>query len=243
MTLEQHLFDEMAAQPNRGGGEKAIRPKHAATVIIVKRDVKGPKVLMGRRRASLTFMGGRWVFPGGKVDRADYAAPAARELDPEQDRRLRLELNRGDPARLARALGMAAIRETFEEAGLLLAQSAPVQKSAGAWREFQAQGALPDLSALTFIARAVTPPYRARRFDARFFLADAGRLLDPERRGGSGELDEIAWIGIDETADIDLPAVTRFMLAEAKARLTDPDRPVPYVRLKHGAPNLDQLRD
>jgi len=243
MHLEKALFDELTAQPTRAPGAKPLRPRHAATLILVRRDRDGPKVLMGQRRASLTFMGGKWVFPGGRVDRADYAAAAATDLNAEQERRLSLALNRGAPPRLGRALAMAAVRETFEEAGLLLARPAPPRPGAGAWRDFFAQGALPDLEALTFIARAVTPPYRPRRFDARFFMADADRLLSQERGADCGELDQIAWIGIDDTAGIDLPAVTRFVLSEARARLADPDRFPPMIRLRHGAPKLDQLRD
>ncbi len=243
MTIEKALFDEMTAQPVRKPDAKLLRPRHAATLILIRRDEDGPKVLMGRRRANLTFMGGRWVFPGGRVDRSDYAAPAATELEPEEARRLTLALPRGCPVRLGRGLALAAVRETFEEAGLLLARPAPPRMRAGSWGPFLAKGALPDLAALTFIARAVTPPYRPRRFDARFFMADAGRLLSQERSEGDGELDEIAWLGMDDTGDLDLPSVTRFVLAQAKARLTDPNHPVTLARLKHGAPKLDQLRD
>ena len=243
MTIDQALFDQMMAQPVRAPGSRTIRPRHAATLILIRRGAGGPKVLMGHRRANLTFMGGKWVFPGGRVDRADYGAPAASELAPEQARRLAQNIARGCPSRLARGLAMAAIRETFEEAGLLLARPAPAVETGGPWRAFHAEGALPDLAALTFIARAVTPPYRPRRFDARFFLADAARLLRPERGEGDGELDEVAWIRLEETADLDLPAVTRFVLREVEARLERPDRPVTMLRLHHGAPKLDQLRD
>ncbi|MBU2419137.1 MAG: NUDIX hydrolase, partial [Alphaproteobacteria bacterium] len=102
-------------------------------------------------------------------------------------------------------------------------------------REFRAAGALPDLAALRYIARAVTPPGRSRRFDARFFMADAAALLHPEPTAGSGELDEIAWLPLADARDLDLPAITRFILGEAAHRLTDPDRPLPFVRMVRGA--------
>jgi 8-oxo-dGTP pyrophosphatase MutT (NUDIX family) len=181
------------------------------------------------------------VFPGGKVERADYGAAAASELAPDEARRLSLNIARGAPARLARGLAMAAIRETFEEAGLLLARPAAAVRTGGPWRAFHAHGALPDLAALNFIARAVTPPYRPRRFDARFFMADAVRLLRPDPCEACGELDELAWMGLDDTADLDLPAVTRFVLREVERRQKQPDLPVTVLRLHHGAPKLDQL--
>ena len=101
------------------------------------------------------------------------------------------------------------------------------------------RGALPDLAALRYIARAVTPPGRTRRFDARFFMADAEALLDPEPTAGSGELDEIAWLPLAEAAHQDLPAITRFVLDEVKARLVEPGRAVPFVRFVRGRHRID----
>ena len=241
MTIDKALFDQMTAQPVRAPGSRTIRPSHAATLILLRHDLDGPKVLMGRRRENLTFMGGKWVFPGGKVDRADYGSLAATELEPKEARRLSLNIARNSPTKLARGLAMAAIRETFEEAGLLLAKPTTTMTAGGPWRAFHAQGALPDLAALSFIARAVTPPYRPRRFDTRFFLADAARLLRPEPCEVCGELETLAWIGLDETDEIDLPAVTRFVLRAVKLRQTQPALPVTTLRLHRGAPKVDQL--
>jgi 8-oxo-dGTP pyrophosphatase MutT (NUDIX family) len=84
------------------------------------------------------------------------------------------------------------------------------------------------------VARAITPPGRTRRFDARFFMADAAALLHPEPTAGSGELDEIAWLPLEEARAQDLPAITRFVLAEVGERLTDPGRPLPFVRMVRG---------
>lgn len=207
-----------------------LRPKDAATLILVRRDGEEPCVLMGRRAQGHVFMASKWVFPGGRVDRADYNAPAASDLAPE----VATLLARGARPTLARALAMAAVRETFEETGLLLARPAPPRPGAGPWREFLAQGALPDLEPLAYIARAITPPGRARRFDARFFLAEAGALLSLERSDGCGELDEIAWIELSRTGDLDLPAITRFVLTEVRDRMAQPKRPIPFVRFVRG---------
>ncbi len=176
-------------------------------------------------------MASKWVFPGGRIDRSDFAAAAM--TDPNVATRSRLEAELA-PHR-ARALALTAVRETFEETGLILGRPAPAASVAGPWREFRAAGALPDLAALTYIARAITPPGRTRRFDARFFMADASCLLAPEPTTGSGELDEIAWLPLNETRSFDLPAITRFVLTEVEGRLAEPDRPFPFVRMVRGA--------
>ncbi len=218
--------------PRTGGRQ---RPKDAATLILTRGGRGRAEVLMGRRAPGHVFMASKWVFPGGRIERGDFAAASASELPPPDLARLAREV----PVRRARALALAAVRETFEETGLLLAEPAPPVPAGGPWREFRAEGALPDLAALSYIARAVTPPGRSRRFDARFFMADAAALLHPEPTAGCGELDEIAWIRLDETAGLDLPAITRFVLGEVRARLEQPDRPLPFVRMVRGRHLID----
>jgi 8-oxo-dGTP pyrophosphatase MutT (NUDIX family) len=206
------------------------RPKDAATLILTRVRKGAAEVLMGRRAPGHVFMAAKWVFPGGRIDRSDFAAASASELPAAEAARLTREI----PARRARALALTAVRETFEETGLLLAEPAPVASVAGPWREFRAVGALPDLAALSYVARAITPPGRSRRFDARFFMADAKALLHPEPTAGSGELDEIAWLPLDEARAVDLPAITRFVLDEVSGRLARPARPLPFVRMVRG---------
>lgn len=206
------------------------RPKDAATLILV-RGGGSPEVLMGRRAPGHVFMASKWVFPGGRIDRADFTAASA--TDPAVATRIRLETEL--TPRRARALALTAVRETFEETGLILGRPAPPASVAGPWREFRQAGALPDLAALTYVARAITPPGRTRRFDARFFMADASALLSPEPTAGSGELDEIAWLPLAEALALDLPAITRFILGEVAERLSSADRPLPFVRMVRGA--------
>ena len=217
--------------PPRIPGARAVRPKNAATVMIIRRDAKKPRVLMGKRHGGHSFMPDRWVFPGGRIDRADYRAPFATDLRPDVAATLDAHL----PAGRGRALAMAAIRETWEEAGLLLAKAAPPRPAAGPWREFVAQGALADLEALDVIARAITPPSVGKRFDTWFLLADAERLTSLERQPDCGELEEIAWVDFDEAQGLPLPAVTRMMIKEAVLRVDDPSRPKPFFRFKAGA--------
>lgn len=218
---------DLADAPRLGGRQ---RPKDAATLILTRVRKGEAEVLMGRRAPGHVFMASKWVFPGGRVERSDFNAASANDLRAAELARLVREA----PARRARALALAAVRETFEETGLLLAEPAPVASVAGPWREFRAAGALPDLAALSYVARAITPPGRTRRFDARFFQADARALLHPEPTAGSGELDEIAWLPLADTRSLDLPAITRFVLGEVAERLAHPARPLPYVRMVRG---------
>jgi 8-oxo-dGTP pyrophosphatase MutT (NUDIX family) len=222
----------VADRPQRDGppqaeGVRAVRPKSAASLILVRRDPDGPRVLMGRRNSGHAFMPERWVFPGGRLDRGDHRATAATELSPDV---ADLFARHGQAAR-ARGLALCAVRETFEETGLLIATPAPTRPGAGPWRPFLAQGAAPDLAALDVFARAITPPDVARRYDTWFFMAAAGRLLSQDRQPDCGELDEIAWITPTEAEALSLPSITRLILAEAMARLDDPNRPRPSFRL------------
>ena len=205
------------------------RPRDAATLILT-RGGRRPEVLMGRRAPGHVFMAERWVFPGGRIERGDFTAAAANDLDEDTAQALGREVER----RRARALALAAIRETWEETGLMLANPAPPASVAGPWRGFRAAGALPTLAPLDYIARAITPPGRTRRFDARFFMAPVEALLHPDPTAGSGELDEIAWLPLDQARALDLPAITRFVLGEVAERLsgTSPDRP--FVRMVRG---------
>jgi 8-oxo-dGTP pyrophosphatase MutT (NUDIX family) len=172
----------------------------------------------------------RWVFPGGRIDRADYRAPFVSDLRPDVGALFDKHL----PAGRGRALALAAVRETWEETGLLLGK--PGQgRGTGPWKDFVAQGVLPDLEALDVIARAITPPAVGKRFDTWFLLADAEHLVSLDRKADCGELEEIAWFDFDEAAGLQLPAVTRMMLKEAAERAKDPSRPKPFLRFRDNA--------
>ena len=238
-TMSDLPFD--ADAPQRKSGTRAVRPRNAATLILVRRDDGEPRLLMGCRHRGHDFMPNKWVFPGGRVDRCDFGPPAASELLPEVQARLA----RTAPVRrahaLPRALAMAAVRETFEEAGLLLAKPSPPRPAVGGWRTFLEAGAAPDLAALDFIARAVTPPSQPKRFDARFFMADASALISLERAGDTGELGEIDWFTPGQIEALDLPSVTRFVVRELLQRLKEPGRPVLSLSFRYGARRLTNL--
>ena len=216
---------------------RAVRPRDAATLILIRRDGPKLRVLMGRRHRGHSFMPDKWVFPGGRIDPGDFRAPAATDLRPTVAARL----EKTTTTSRARALAMAAIRETFEEVGLLLARPGTAARAVGPWRDFLAQGAIPDLEAMDFVARAITPSNSPKRFDARFFLAEAEHLLSLEPQADCGELDEIAWVTLEEALALDLPSVTRFVLHEVPRRLADPGRPVPSLQFRYQKQVVEHL--
>jgi 8-oxo-dGTP pyrophosphatase MutT (NUDIX family) len=217
-------------------------PKDAATLIILRRDGAKPRVLLGRRHASHKFMPNKFVFPGGRMDPADGRMSFAKDLHPDVLTKLLSRMRRApDPVR-ARALALAAIRETFEEVGLIagIKASAPGQVPSG-WASFIETGHLPDLSSLRFVARAITPPGRTRRFDSRFFVADAEAIvnLDSPIHAGSGELLTPQWFSFEETQSLDLPYITGYVLERLRAMIEAgnwplPDHPVPFQYQRRG---------
>jgi 8-oxo-dGTP pyrophosphatase MutT (NUDIX family) len=200
-----------------------LRPRPAATLIIVDRSGSEPTVLMGRRNPALVFMPGKFVFPGGRIepgDRKMNVAGALPEIVSEK-----LNLRRGARApNLARALALAAIRETFEETGLLLGTKefgAPANPPPGAWTDFAARGVYPSLETVHFLARAITPPRRARRFDATFLAIDVAAVVD--QVGGvvspQSELVELARVPLSEALKLDLPLITAVVLRDLRNRI------------------------
>jgi 8-oxo-dGTP pyrophosphatase MutT (NUDIX family) len=220
-----------------------VRPKDAATLILVDRSSAEPKVLLGRRHANHKFMPGKFVFPGGRVEPVDRKMAGATHLDPHVEERLMRVVQRPNPRR-ARALVLAAIRETFEETGLLLGlpKSAvpadPGLTPSATWAAFAQRAAQPDLANIRFVARAITPPGRPRRFDTRFFTADAGAVSHRVDGvvGPDTELVELVWIPIAEAKRLDMPAITGVALDELEQRVAaglTHDLPVPFYRMRH----------
>jgi 8-oxo-dGTP pyrophosphatase MutT (NUDIX family) len=213
------------------------RPKDAATLIILDRSGGEPKILLGRRHAGHKFLPGKYVFPGGRVERADARMAAASELDPMVEGQLMRQMLRPSCSR-ARAMGLAAIRETFEETGIMIGRrtATAIPAPSGLWADFAAAGILPDLARLHFVARAVTPPRRPKRFDTRFFAVDAEAIV--ERRDGivgpDSELVELVWVPLAEAPALGLMTVTTVVLEELCARIAaglPRDLPVPFYRM------------
>lgn len=214
-----------------------VRPRDAATLIILDRSEAAPKVLMGRRHAGHKFMPGKFVFPGGRIELTDRHMPVAGVLRERTEAALSARVVR-PPHHLGRALALAAIRETFEETGLIIGtreHGAPDAVPEGSWAAFREHGILPDLETLDFVARAITPPGRPKRFDTRFFTIDRTAIAH-EIGGVTGpdaELTELAWVDLVAARKLDLPTITTVMLDELEARLAagfSPHLPVPFYR-------------
>ncbi len=225
-------------------GGRAVRPRDAATLIIVRRDGKQPRILMGQRAAGHKFMPNKFVFPGGKVDAGDGRLRPPHDLHPA----VMARLTEGCSETRARALAMAAIRETYEETGLVLGEpNTPTLKTRSPhWREFLKYDVNPRLDSLHLIARAITPPYRRRRFDARFFMGDADLIQGDvhEAPEGSGELLGIHWVSLKDAQALELPNITRMVLGEVERRLREgqsPEDKGPFVYFRHGKPVIDKI--
>lgn len=191
----------------------SLRPVDAATMVLWRRRRNGTlEVLMGRRHRNHVFMPHAYVFPGGRVDRADNMLQPASDLPADVFARLQRGAN---PTR-ARAIAAAAVRETFEETGLLL--GAEDADAPGGYR--------PDLGGLDYFFRAITPPGRPRRFDARFLVAEATDITGAIGTG-DGELLDVEFRSLDDTRALDIAGITRITLAEFERWIAEPHKPDP----------------
>ena len=228
------MNEPAAANPFSFGDDEplspTVRPKDAAALIVVRRDAGIIRVLMGERDRRHAFLPGRFVFPGGQLETADQRLPVATDLRPE----IRIKVAAGATPARARGLALAAVRETFEETGLLLgarASALPRTRSLP-WRRFFGHGVTPRLEVFDFVARAITPPGRPRRFDARFFMTNAEQIahtLDVPEAGG--ELLKPVWLTLSEARAAKVIPITRCIIDEIEARLADgadASRPVPF---------------
>lgn len=185
-----------------------VKPRDASTLIVWRQGLKGAEVLMGRRSRRAAFVPDFFVFPGGRVDPHDYAIRSATPLDLGAVKRMGVRGN----SSLAEALAITAVRETFEETGLLLAGSGDIGDVANAeWAYWKASGLAPQLDRLTYFGRAITSPISPIRFHARFFIARAETLQG--ELAGSGELRELGFYPVsDVLAHMPIVDVTEFML-------------------------------
>jgi len=213
---------------------------HAATVLLLREGSDGLQVLLTKRAAGLSFMGGLWVFPGGRMEASDLSPELAARSDPATiadtgSRMLRVEAD-ADTASIAldtaRGLLMAACRETFEEAGVLLARP----RGGGHWgpqrlarvtarrvaasedatefaRMLVDEDLVLDVERLVYWSHWITPAFESRRFDTRFFALTVPP--DQEASVDRGELTHHAWL---TEADV------RTHLASGEMKMAPPTR-------------------
>lgn len=183
-----------------------VRPRDAASVLIWREHAQGLQVLMGRRGSRARFVPGVYVFPGGVLEPHDRVLSARMGVHP-----LVPSVGLGGSETLARALACAAVREVHEETGLQLRAVVHADDTAEA-------SALPDLSALRFLGRAITPTNSRMRFHARFFAAPATSFMG--ELAGDGELSDLQWVDLDNPARLPMVDVTELMLSELAQHLS-----------------------
>lgn len=220
------------------GSARAIRPRDAATIVIVDGKPGKFRVLMGRRNRNLTFMPGALVFPGGRVDPSDGSIPSVDELPSGTEQKIVTNL-RGRPSkRRARGLAMAAIRELCEESGLLIGMSGTIDTRNDDWQPFLDRGIVPALGHLAVLSRAITPPGPPRRFDTWFFVTRSD-VIGHAPAGGftpNSELEQLEWIEPEAAIAGATREITRVMIVELMNRLKrdpglDPSYPSPFYRM------------
>ncbi len=233
---------------NEAPPKRPPHPRDAASLILLDGKGKKTKILLGKRHGGHKFMPGKYVFPGGRVEPCDRMMNVAGALDALVEARL-IKRRPAAGQTFARALALAAIRETFEETGLALGTQAfgpPEKAPLGAWSDYAGTGCMPDLQDLHFIARAITPPSRPKRFDTRFFAVDA-RHIAAKLDGcvhEDAELIELVWIGLDDAESLDLPEITLRVLVELRVRLAaglSRFLPAPFFYQHYGQWRRDEL--
>lgn len=216
-----------------------LKPRDSATLILLDRSNNEPKVLLGRRHERHRFLPGKFVFPGGRVEHSDRLMPIAAPLAARDTERLMQRAQRPSVAKAA-AFALAAVRETYEETGLMLgAKASGAVAPDSTWAAFVQAGVLPDLSRIHFVARAITPPRRPRRFDSRFFAADIAAVAHRADGfvGPNAELVELVWMPITKARQLDIPTITAVALEELQERIAagmSHDHPVPFYHMLHG---------
>tara|TARA_R110002020_G_scaffold67179_11_gene176552 strand:+ start:29836 stop:30543 length:708 start_codon:yes stop_codon:yes gene_type:complete len=205
--------------------------RNAATVIVIRDRMTTPSILMGQRGAKAAFMPNKFVFPGGAVDAGDAHVPLATTLTERCAARIGEDVD----SALAHAIPVAAVRELWEETGLILGRKGTWEGDVPPdWETFAATGHLPHAAPLQFVFRAITPPGRPRRFDARFFLVDVDDIAsDPDNFDAAcDELSHLQWVPLTKARSFDMPFITEVVLAEVEARAREFDAPasVPFFR-------------
>ena len=173
--------------------QPAVRPRDAASLILLRAGNNGPEVLMGRRASRHRFVPGHFVFPGGRVDAGDHRAKVLSPLRAAVAK----QLSASCPPAKATGMAVAAVREPYEETGLVLG-------------DLRQGLLLPSLDRLEYVLRAITPSASPIRFHARFFLAD-GNACSGELTS-NGELLDLAWRSLGESLTLPLVDVTQYIL-------------------------------
>ena len=214
--------------------------KDAATIVLIRKEGLKNSLLVGRRGPKAVFMPNKYVFPGGGWEPKDNEIPLAQPLSDKQSRLLALEAN---PA-ISSSLSVTALRELWEETGLRLSPKFPIEKHSKSWQGFFVEGQGLNLGSLQFFFRAVTPPGRSRRFDARFFFCESNNIYDDldNFSKASGELSDLQWVDINYLHTLELPKITKIVVGYLKELIISNYNYVNVPFYSGGSDGLDQKR-
>ncbi|MDP6530344.1 MAG: NUDIX domain-containing protein [Arenicellales bacterium] len=233
MVQKVSLLQGVSITAAADNASRPVKPQDAGSLIMLRWQGGQLQVLMGQRRLNARFMPGMLVFPGGAVDASDRALRLACALGPASVEAMAAY---GSVAQAqAQALALAAVREAWEETGLLLGVPGQLHDASHpSWQAFAQAGKAPALGALRYVGRAITPVASRIRFHARFFMVDASHLTG--NLSGDGELCDLEWWQVGELVDVPMLDVTRFMLERAVALLqgTATEQPAPLFTWRSG---------
>ena len=209
------------------------RPRDAASLVIYRKKRKIHEVLMGRRGSKARFKPGVYVFPGGIVERADYRVKPKKKLKAASVKLMGV----GGSARKANAIAMAAVRESFEEAGLFFGETGDLGNSNHkTWSEFASRGMTPDLYKLDYLGRAITPSIQPIRFHARFFSIAYDEMIGSLL--GDGELEDLRWVKLDQSEGLEMMLVQKMIMETLQLRLQGKTAPAQKLFFSWGRINI-----
>jgi len=193
-----------------------VRARDAASLILLRGEGRDLELLAGRRPLTVRFMPGVYVFPGGAVD-AEDARPWQSEIDRD-----------ALPPRLLRS-ARAALRETWEEAGVFFGHRGevprPLSSASPVGEAYAEAGVVAGFDRLRYVGRAITPVRVFRRFNTRFFLGDGADVVGEPT--ATDELEDVRWHPIGRQPLEPLRDVSQFMLARAIAMRDGAEGPPP----------------
>ena len=207
------------------------RPRDAGSLVLYRKRGEHFEVLVGRRSSRARFKPGVYVFPGGGLEPADHLVTPLRSLNGKHTEALGCSRPRGD------AIALAAVRETFEETGLMLGERGDIGAVMhDGWQAFRARHVAPDLARLDFLERAITLTYRRTRFHARFFATSVEFACGELR--SNGELEDFVWVQTDEMARLETTIIQTAIIEVLHQRLHGTDAPAKRLFHKWGRHNF-----
>lgn len=207
------MLDRLAFLNNidRKKGHPGVTPRDAASLLLIDDRETPYRFLMGRRHSNVQAFPDVYVFPGGALQPSDYEVANGYELDKKCKALLQMNVEGDHSRKISSALGVAALRETFEETGYLInSANSDVSQKNHPYEKINLHEAFENL---VFLSRALTPPGIPKRFDTRFFVAPRS-LFGGAQENADGELVDIKWVTYSEALSLKLHPMTRVILED-----------------------------